>query len=115
MPSGEPPVAADAKPLMRVQPGGRRRAAALHQQQPAHQRLGAGQERRWSTVGPGCASWSAHRLSEGRTVLAADIAAYEHFLHDTLFKLPGITHVRSSIVLREVKAETRLPMQGGQR
>jgi Lrp/AsnC family leucine-responsive transcriptional regulator len=49
------------------------------------------------------------------TVLAADIAAYEHFLHDTLFKLPGITHVRSSIVLREVKAETRLPMQGGQR
>jgi DNA-binding Lrp family transcriptional regulator len=49
------------------------------------------------------------------TVLAADIAAYERFLHDTLFKLPGITHVRSSIVLREVKAETRLPMQGGQR
>jgi Lrp/AsnC family transcriptional regulator, leucine-responsive regulatory protein len=45
------------------------------------------------------------------TVLAADIAAYERFLHDTLFKLPGITHVRSSIVLREVKAETRLPLQ----
>ena len=44
------------------------------------------------------------------TVLAADIAAYERFLHDTLFKLPGITHVRSSIVLREVKAETRLPI-----
>jgi DNA-binding Lrp family transcriptional regulator len=47
------------------------------------------------------------------TVLAADIAAYERFLHDTLFKLPGITHVRSSIVLREVKAETRLPVQDG--
>lgn len=44
------------------------------------------------------------------TVLAADIAAYERFLHDTLFRLPGITHVRSSIVLREVKAETRLPL-----
>lgn len=47
------------------------------------------------------------------TVLVADIAAYERFLHDTLFKLPGITHVRSSIVLREVKAETRLPLHEG--
>ncbi len=44
------------------------------------------------------------------TVLAADIAAYERFLHHTLFRLPGITHVRSSIVLRDVKAETRLPL-----
>lgn len=44
------------------------------------------------------------------TVLVPDIKAYEHFLHDTLFKLPGITHVRSSIVLREVKSETRLPL-----
>ncbi|GAB4042234.1 MAG: Lrp/AsnC family transcriptional regulator [Rubrivivax sp.] len=44
------------------------------------------------------------------TVLAADIPAYERFLHDTLFKLPGITHVRSSIVLREVKSEVRLPL-----
>lgn len=44
------------------------------------------------------------------TVLASDIAAYERFLHGTLFKLPGITHVRSSIVLREVKSETRLPL-----
>ncbi len=44
------------------------------------------------------------------TVLASDIPAYERFLHDTLFKLPGITHVRSSIVLREVKSETRLPL-----
>jgi DNA-binding Lrp family transcriptional regulator len=47
------------------------------------------------------------------TVLVADIAAYERFLHDTLFRLPGITHVRSSIVLREIKAETRLPLQPG--
>jgi len=44
------------------------------------------------------------------TVVATDIKAYERFLHDTLFKLPGITHVRSSIVLREIKAETRLPL-----
>lgn len=44
------------------------------------------------------------------TVLIADIKAYEHFLHDTIFKLPGITHVRSSIVLKEVKQEVRLPV-----
>ena len=44
------------------------------------------------------------------TVLATDIQHYEQFLHGTLFKLPGITHVRSSIVLREVKSEVRLPL-----
>ena len=46
------------------------------------------------------------------TVLIADIKAYEQFLHDTIFKLPGVTHVRSSIVLKEVKQETRLPVAG---
>lgn len=45
------------------------------------------------------------------TVLIADIKAYEQFLHDTIFKLPGITHVRSSIVLKEVKQEVRLPVR----
>ena len=40
-----------------------------------------------------------------------DIKSYEGFLHDTAFKLPGVTHVRSSVVLKEVKAETRLPLQ----
>ena len=44
------------------------------------------------------------------TVMMRDIAAYERFLHATLFKLPGVTHVRSSIVLKEVKAEVRLPV-----
>jgi DNA-binding Lrp family transcriptional regulator len=43
-------------------------------------------------------------------VLVPDIKAYESFLHETLFKLPGVTHVRSSVVLKEVKAETRLPL-----
>ena len=42
-------------------------------------------------------------------VLVPDIQAYESFLHNTAFKLPGVTHVRSSVVLKEVKAETRLP------
>lgn len=44
------------------------------------------------------------------TVLIADIKAYEQFLHDTIFRLPGVTHVRSSIVLKEVKQEARLPV-----
>jgi DNA-binding Lrp family transcriptional regulator len=43
-------------------------------------------------------------------VLVTDIKAYETFLHETAFKLPGVTHVRSSVVLKEVKAETRLPL-----
>ena len=44
------------------------------------------------------------------TVLVADIKRYEQFLHDTLFKLPGITHVRARIVLKAVKAAGRLPL-----
>ena len=43
-------------------------------------------------------------------VLVPDIKAYEGFLHEQLFKMPGVTHVRSSVVLKEVKAETRLPL-----
>ncbi|MGE4241266.1 Lrp/AsnC family transcriptional regulator [Ramlibacter sp.] len=45
-------------------------------------------------------------------VLVPDIKSYESFLHETVFKLPGVTHVRSSVVLKEVKAETRLPVEG---
>jgi DNA-binding Lrp family transcriptional regulator len=44
-------------------------------------------------------------------VLVPDIKSYESFLHETLFKLTGVTHVRSSVVLKEVKAETRLPLE----
>jgi Lrp/AsnC family transcriptional regulator, leucine-responsive regulatory protein len=43
-------------------------------------------------------------------VLAPDIKNYERFLHETVFRLPGVTHVRSSVVLKEIKAETRLPI-----
>jgi DNA-binding Lrp family transcriptional regulator len=42
-------------------------------------------------------------------VLTSDIKHYEQLLHDTIFKLPGVTHVRSSIVLREIKSEVVLP------
>jgi len=44
------------------------------------------------------------------TVVAPDIKHYERLLHDTLFKLPGVTHVRSSIVLKEIKSEMALPI-----
>ena len=44
-------------------------------------------------------------------VLVPDIKRYESFLHETMFKLPGVTHVRSSVVLKEVKADTRLPLE----
>jgi DNA-binding Lrp family transcriptional regulator len=43
-------------------------------------------------------------------VLVADIKDYETFLHETVFRLPGVTHVRSSVVLKEVKSQVRLPI-----
>lgn len=43
-------------------------------------------------------------------VLVPDIKAYEGFLHEVLFKLPGVTHVRSSVVLKEIKSEAKLPL-----
>lgn len=44
------------------------------------------------------------------TVLVRDIKQYERLLHDTLFKLSGVTHVRSSIVLKEIKSDGALPI-----
>ena len=43
-------------------------------------------------------------------VLVEDIKRYEAFLHDTAFKLPGVTHIRSSVVLKEVKAAAGVPI-----
>jgi DNA-binding Lrp family transcriptional regulator len=45
-------------------------------------------------------------------VLVPDIRAYETFLHETAFRLPGVTHIRSSVVLKEVKAEAGVPIPG---
>jgi DNA-binding Lrp family transcriptional regulator len=47
------------------------------------------------------------------TVLVPDIKHYEKFLHATLFEQAGVTHVRSAIVLREVKSEGSLPVDFG--
>lgn len=44
-------------------------------------------------------------------VLAPDIKRYERFLQETAFKLPGVTHVRSTVVLKEIKSQTRLPIE----
>ncbi|RUP35174.1 MAG: Lrp/AsnC family transcriptional regulator, partial [Curvibacter sp.] len=47
------------------------------------------------------------------TVMARDVAHYEQLLHGTIFRLPGVSQVRSSIVLNEVKSEVRLPVAEG--
>jgi Transcriptional regulators len=46
-------------------------------------------------------------------VVAKDLEAYGRFVSDVLRKLPGVTSIRSSLSLREVKASTRLPVAGG--
>ena len=46
-------------------------------------------------------------------VVAADMKAYDLFLQQNIFKLPGVSSVRSNVVLREVKYETALPVGGG--
>lgn len=43
-------------------------------------------------------------------ITAPDIAAFDRFLQHTLYTLPGVVKVNSRIVLREVKAEARLPL-----
>lgn len=46
-------------------------------------------------------------------VLVRDIHAYERFLHDVAFSLPGVTQMRSSVVLKEIKSEGGLPIEAG--
>jgi len=43
-------------------------------------------------------------------VVATDMKAYDQFLQQHIFKLPGVSSVRSNVVLREVKYETALPV-----
>ena len=42
-------------------------------------------------------------------VVAEDIDAYNRFLDDFILRLPGVSQVRSNIVLKEIKADTALP------
>ena len=44
-------------------------------------------------------------------VVAEDIDAYNAFLDDFIFRLPGVSQVRSNIVLKEITADTALPFK----
>ena len=44
-------------------------------------------------------------------VVVEDIDAYNRFLDDFIFKLPGVAHVRSDIVLKEIKVDSALPFR----
>ena len=44
-------------------------------------------------------------------VVVEDIDAYNAFLDGFIFKLPGVSQVRSNIVLKEIKADTALPFK----
>ncbi len=43
-------------------------------------------------------------------VLVPDIPAYDSFLRDFVFKLPGLAQVRTHVSLRELKCEMALPL-----
>lgn len=42
-------------------------------------------------------------------VVVRDMAAYNHFLDEFVFRLPGIRQVRTNVVLREIKQGVALP------
>ncbi|MBS3804480.1 MAG: Lrp/AsnC family transcriptional regulator [Oleiphilaceae bacterium] len=43
-------------------------------------------------------------------VVTPDITEYDSFLHNVIFKLPGVREIRSSVVLREIKSQSPLPL-----
>ena len=47
-------------------------------------------------------------------VVVEDIDAYNAFLDSFIFKVPGVSQVRSNIVLKEIKTDTALPLRRGQ-
>ena len=44
-------------------------------------------------------------------VVVEDMDAYNVFLDDFVFRLPGVSQVRSNIVLKEIKSDTALPFR----
>lgn len=44
-------------------------------------------------------------------IISKDLVSYELFLRTVLRKLPGVTSIRSSFSLREIKSSTRLPLR----
>ncbi|SDG16353.1 DNA-binding transcriptional regulator, Lrp family [Onishia taeanensis] len=43
-------------------------------------------------------------------IVARDLDDYSHFVENVLRRLPGVTNIRSSLSLREVKSTNRLPL-----
>lgn len=43
-------------------------------------------------------------------VIVPDIKAFDTFLYNSLLSLKGVSNVRTSVVLREIKSETALPV-----
>lgn len=44
-------------------------------------------------------------------VVVPEVSAYDRFLQDFVFRLPGVEHVKSHFALREVKYDTALPLK----
>ncbi len=44
-------------------------------------------------------------------VVVEDIEGYNKFLDDFIFRIPGVSQVRSNIVLKEIKTDTALPLR----
>ena len=44
-------------------------------------------------------------------VVVEDMDAYNKFLDDFIFRVPGVSQVRSNIVLKEIKVDTALPFK----
>jgi Lrp/AsnC family transcriptional regulator, leucine-responsive regulatory protein len=42
-------------------------------------------------------------------VVVSDMAAYNRFLDDFMFKIPGLRHVRTNVILKEIKYDVTLP------
>ncbi|MBR9866116.1 MAG: Lrp/AsnC family transcriptional regulator [Oceanospirillales bacterium] len=43
-------------------------------------------------------------------VIIQSMAAYDRFLNDKIFSLPGVSQVKSNFALREIKNETAIPI-----
>lgn len=46
-------------------------------------------------------------------IVMEDMKAYDRFLHQRIFTIPGVANVRTAVVLREVKYDTLLPLDVG--
>jgi len=42
-------------------------------------------------------------------VVVTDMAAYNRFLDEFMFRIPGVRHVRTNVILKEIKYDVTLP------